>query len=270
MNPAARASKTVQAVLPAPLLEIRHLHRRFGGLDAVKDLSLSLEEGTIRGIIGPNGAGKTTLFNLISGTFPPSSGEVLFRGEEITGEPPHRIAARGILRTFQALKLSRSLPVLDNVLLGCHTRGTAGFFQGLLGLPRGRREEKDLTREAMSVMEELDIARYASVPAGSLPFGIQRTVELARALAAGPRLLLLDEPASGLNMQETDLLADQIRKIRNRGLTVLLVEHDMTLVMDICDSITVLNFGQLIASGTPGEIQKNPDVLSIYLGEEDA
>ena len=254
----------------APLLTLHHLHRRFGGLDAVKDISFGVPEGTIQAVIGPNGAGKTTLFNLISGTLSPTSGEIRFKDEVITGLYPHRIAKKGIIRTFQSLKISRTMSVLDNVLLGRHTLGTAGFLSGMLGLPKGRREEKAMTRAAMEILQELEIADFADTPAGSLPFGTQRTVELARALAAEPVLLLLDEPASGLNMQETALLAEQIVKIRATGLTVLLVEHDMSLVMDISDNITVLNFGQMIASGTPGEIQKNEDVLSIYLGEEDA
>jgi branched-chain amino acid transport system ATP-binding protein len=252
------------------ILEVCELNRSFGGLHAVSQVSFGLEEGIIKAIIGPNGAGKTTLFNLISGAIPPSSGRIIFRGEDITRLPPYRIAGKGIIRTFQNLKLSRHMTVLENVMIGRHIRSRSGFIPSILKLPSARREEKSIREKALEALETLGIADYRDRDVSSLPFGIQRSVEFARALACEPSLLLLDEPASGLNMYETRELAELILRIREKGITILLVEHDMGLVMDISDEIVVLNFGQKVAEGEPGAIQRNSEVIRIYLGDEDA
>jgi branched-chain amino acid transport system ATP-binding protein len=252
------------------LLSITSLNKRFGGLHAVNDVSFGLEKDSIQAVIGPNGAGKTSLFNLISGAIPPDSGTVKFKDRDITGLAPHRIARHGIIRTFQALKLSASMTALENVMLGPHRNTKAGFASAILSLPRAGREEKIIREKARSAMATLGIEGQARALAGSLPFGTQRAVEMARALAAEPELLLLDEPASGLNMRETRELAELIQRIRDSGVTILIVEHDMSLVMGISDRVVALNFGRKIAEGTPREIQANPDVVRIYLGEEDA
>lgn len=253
-----------------PLLELQSVSRHFGGLKAVNDVSLRIAENRITAVIGPNGAGKTTLFNLISGTLPLSSGTIRYRDETISGLKPYQIAYRGILRTFQNLKLAGHMTVLENVMIGRHTKSSAGFFAGLLNLPKTWREEREIREQAYSYLSFFGIEDLAGIEVANLPFGKQRAVEFARALAAEPVLLLLDEPASGLNIYETEELAELIIKIKERGITVLLVEHDMSLVMEISDSISVLNFGRLIAAGTPGEVQKNEEVIKIYLGDTDA
>jgi branched-chain amino acid transport system ATP-binding protein len=252
------------------LLEVRGLDKRFGGLHAVNEVSFDLAAGSIKAVIGPNGAGKTTIFNLISGSMPPSAGRVLFKGEDITGAKPFVIARKGVIRTFQSVKLAKHMTVLDNVMLGRHRASSAGFLAGLLNLPSTWKEEERIREKALEAIETLGIAEYGDKSAGGLPFGIQRSVEFARALAAEPELLLLDEPASGLNVYETMELASLISKIREKGITILIVEHDMSLVMDISDEIVVLDFGKKIAEGTPREIQANREVIDIYLGEEDA
>lgn len=251
-------------------LEVSALNKRFGGLHAVNDVGFSLEKGRIQAVIGPNGAGKTSLFNLISGTIAPDSGKVSFKDRDITALAPHRIARHGIIRTFQALKLSPNMTALENVMLGRHRITNAGFASAILALPRARKEERLIREAAQEALRTLGIERHAQARAGSLPFGTQRAVEMARALAAGPELLLLDEPASGLNMKETSELSELILRIRAGGVTVLIVEHDMSLVMGISDHVVVLNFGRKIAEGPPREIQANPEVVRIYLGEEDA
>ncbi len=253
-----------------PLLELDSVSRHFGGLKAVQNVSFSVEEKCITAVIGPNGAGKTTLFNCISGSLPLTSGKITFRGTSISGMKPHQIAYQGILRTFQNVKIAGHMSVLENVMIGRHTKSSAGFFAGLLNLPKTWREEKSIREEAYEYLSVTGIADLAGIEVANLPFGKQRAVEFARALAAEPVLLLLDEPASGLNMYETEELADLILTIKERGISVLLVEHDMSLVMDISDTISVLNFGSLIASGTPDEVQKNEDVIKIYLGGNDA
>lgn len=252
------------------LLEVSGLSRSFGGLRAVDGVSFSAEADRITAVIGPNGAGKTTLFNLIAGSLGPDSGRVSFSGEDITGLKPFRVARRGIARTFQAIKLSGKMTALENVMIGRHVRSRAGFASGLLAAPWTRAEERSVREEAMKAIELLGIADYSRKEAGSLPFGIQRSVELARALASEPRLLLLDEPASGLNIMETRQLARLIALIRGRGIAILVVEHDMSLVMDVSEEIVVLNFGKKIAQGKPREIQANREVIDIYLGEDDA
>ncbi len=251
-------------------LEIKELDKFFGGLHAVNQVSFGVKAGLIKAVIGPNGAGKTTLFNLISGSIKPSSGHVRFRGEDITNLKPYQIARKGIIRTFQNLKLFRHMTVLENVMIGRHTRSKAGFISAFLNLPWTWKEERSIKEEALKAIELTGIKDVCHKEAGSLPFGKQRAVELARALASEPTLLLLDEPASGLNIHETKELSRLILEIRDRGITILIVEHDMSLVMDISDEITVLNFGRKIAEGKPHEIQKNKKVINIYLGDENA
>jgi branched-chain amino acid transport system ATP-binding protein len=252
------------------ILEIRELSRHFGGLKAVDRVSFDVTSGKINAIIGPNGAGKTTLFNCITGVLPLTSGEVLYQGEKISGSKPHQIAYKGILRTFQNLKLAGHMTALENVMIGRHTKSSAGFFAGMLNLPGTWKEEASIRESAMIYLDMMGLSDLAGTEVANLPFGKQRAVEFARALAAEPVLLLLDEPASGLNIYETEELAEIITRIKERGITVLLVEHDMSLVMDISDEIVVLNFGELIARGTPEEVQRNEQVIDIYLGGEDA
>lgn len=252
------------------ILEINKLDCFFGGLHAVNQVSFGLEKGLIKAIIGPNGAGKTTLFNLISGVIPPSSGNVFFCGENITGLKPFQIANKGMIRTFQNLKLSKHMTVLENVMIGRHTRSHSGFIASMLKLPSARREEISIREEALNALETLHISEYKDKQVTGLPFGIQRSVEFARALVCEPTLLLLDEPASGLNMYETREIAELILEIREKGITILIVEHDMSLVMDIADEIVVLSFGEKIADDIPYSIQRNSEVIRIYLGDEDA
>ncbi len=251
------------------LLSVEALDKSFGGLHAVNGVSFAVREGTIKAVIGPNGAGKTTLFNMIAGALPSDGGRVMYRGKPLTGLKPCRIAERGVLRTFQNLKLCTHMSVLDNVLLGRHTAGRAGFFAGMLSLPKSRREENAAREAVFGILEWLNIADIAEKDVGNLSFGNQRAVELARVLAADPAVLLLDEPAAGLNMHETDALAERITAICAQGRTILLVEHDMSLVMDISDEVVVLNFGEKIAEGSPKSIQNNSDVIRIYLGGGD-
>ncbi len=250
-------------------MRIHKLDKSFGGLHAVDDVSFDVPEGNIKAVIGPNGAGKTTLFNMIAGTFAPDNGHVTYKDTVLTGLKPYQIATLGILRTFQNLKLSSHMSVLDNVLLGRHTAGTAGFLSGMLALKKSRREELEAREKVIEILEWLGILELKDREVGNLSFGKQRSVELARLLAADPAILLLDEPAAGLNMHETDQLAELIVKIRDQGRTILLVEHDMSLVMDISDEIVVLNFGKKIAEGSPASIQKNKEVIKIYLGGDD-
>ncbi|NLZ05750.1 MAG: ABC transporter ATP-binding protein [Phycisphaerae bacterium] len=252
------------------LLETKHLHRSFGGVHAVKDVSMKVRTGAIKAVIGPNGAGKTTLFNLIAGTTAPQQGEVLFRGRRITAWKPHAVAATGIARTFQTTKLFPHMTVQENVMVGRHPRTRSGFLAGMLNLPRTWREDRQTQTKATEILADLGLAPYAGETASNLSFGRQRLVEFARALATEPALLLLDEPAAGLNIYETQELSRLILKIRDRGVTCLIVEHDMSLVMDISDEVLVLDQGQKIAEGPPAAIQRNPDVIRIYLGDDHA
>jgi branched-chain amino acid transport system ATP-binding protein len=252
------------------LLEVQGLNRFFGGLHAVNEVSLAQAEGEIKAVIGPNGAGKTTLFNLIAGSLAPSSGTVSFAGRRISGLRIHEVAAAGIARTFQSIRLTAGMSVLDSVMLGRHLRSRSGFVASMLHTSGCRSEERAIREKALELLDLFGLADAAAQEAVALPFGSQRSVELARALASEPRLLLLDEPASGLNIRETGHLAELIRAIRDRGITVLLVEHDMSLVMDISDSIAVLNYGRKIAEGTPREVRRNREVIDIYLGQDDA
>jgi len=252
------------------IMRIENLDKYFGGLHAVNSVSFDVKQGIIKSVIGPNGAGKTTMFNMIAGYETPSSGQVYFKDTLITGKRPWQVAEQGLLRTFQNLKLSKHMSVLDNVLLGWHSLGSAGFIQGMLSLPGSRKEEKMAKDAVFPILEWLDIIDLKDSEVGNLSFGNQRAVELARALASNPPMLLLDEPAAGLNMHETADLAERIVEVRDQGRTVLLVEHDMSLVMDISDEIVVLNFGGKLAEGIPKDIQQNEEVIRIYLGGEDA
>jgi branched-chain amino acid transport system ATP-binding protein len=254
----------------AALLEVQKLDRSFGGLRAVQGLSFSVAPGAIQAIIGPNGAGKTTVFNLIAGTLAPDGGTVTFRGENITRRRPHRIAAMGIARTFQTTKLFPHMTVHENVMVGRHVRSRAGFLAGICNLPWTWKEERAIRARALALLEKLELASLAGEIAGNLSFGVARRVEFARALATEPALLLLDEPAAGLNIYETNELAKVITSIRDWGITILVVEHDMSLVMDISDRIVVLDHGRKIAEGVPQEIQRNPEVIRVYLGDDDA
>jgi branched-chain amino acid transport system ATP-binding protein len=252
------------------LLQTRSLHRSFGGVHAVKDVTFCVPCGAIKAVIGPNGAGKTTLFNLIAGSILPHRGEVLFRDRPITGWKPHAVASLGIARTFQTTKLFPHMTVLENVMVGRHSRMRSGFLAGMLNLPSTWREARETNAKAHAILEDLGLAAHAGEIASNLSFGRQRLVEFARALAMEPTLLLLDEPAAGLNIYETKELAQLILKIRDRGITCLIVEHDMSLVMNISDEVVVLDQGQKIAEGTPSAIQRNPDVVRIYLGDDHA
>ncbi len=252
------------------LLETKGLHRFFGGLHAVNDVSIAVRQGSIKGVIGPNGAGKTTLFNLIAGTIQPHKGEVFFKDKKITALKPHAVAGRGIARTFQTTKLFSHMTVLENVMVGRHSRTKCGFISGMLNLPSAWREDKHTKEKAMSILSDIGLKEHAFETASNLPFGRQRLVEFARALAMEPQLLLLDEPAAGLNIYETKELAKLILWIRDRGVTCLVVEHDMSLVMAISDDVVVLDQGRKIAEGPPRAVQRNPEVIRIYLGDNDA
>ena len=252
------------------LLDIQNVKKQFGGLLAVSEVSFAVKKGMIKAVIGPNGAGKTTLFNLISGNLPLTSGAIFFEDKPIHGLHPYQIAQRGIARTFQNIKLFPGMTALENVMIGRHTRSRAGFLAGMLHLPAAGREEVEIREKSLALLELLEISQFADVEATSLAFGQQRAVEFARALASEPTILLLDEPAAGLNIYETAEIARLITKIREQGITVLLVEHDMSLVMDISDEIVVLSFGQKIAEDVPGAIQQNQEVIEIYLGTADA
>ena len=250
------------------LLEVEDVRRAFGGVVAVNHVSFDVDQGQIKAIIGPNGAGKTTLFNVISGLLKSETGRVTFKRKHIGGLKPYQIAQAGVARTFQNLSLFLQISVLENVMVGQHCRTRREFAGCCLKTPGQRREERAIRDAAMARIDYVGLARCASRMAGALPFGQRRMVELARALATNPDLLLLDEPASGLNMSETDELGELIRKIRDSGTTVLLVEHDMSLVMDISDEILVLDNGAVIAEGPPAAIQNDPHVIAVYLGSD--
>ena len=249
------------------LLELAHVSKTFGGLKAVNDLSFEVRPGEILGLIGPNGAGKTTVFNLVTGVLEPTSGDILFASENIGGRAPHVIAQRGLARTFQHLNLIGGLSLLENVALGAYTRTRSNLFQGMLALERN--EAARTRAEAYRQLERVGLADNAFDAANSLPLGKQRLLEVARALVADPVLLLLDEPAAGLRKHEKAELVALIRRLKNEGVTILLVEHDMELVMDLAERIVVMNYGEKLAEGTPAEVRENPQVLEAYLGVDD-
>ena len=249
------------------MLEVRELTQRFGGITALEDISFSVTKGEITGVIGPNGAGKTTLFNIVTGIYTQTSGTVLLDTTDISSLPAEKLAAKGLVRTFQNIELFGNMTVLENVMLGMHTRSHCGILACLFKMPWHLREERLIREQASQWLDFCGITDLSDQKASNLPFGKGRLLEIARAMAVNPSIMLMDEPAAGLNSRETAQLADLIRKIRAAGVTVVLVEHDMELVMDICDRIIVLNLGKKLAEGTPREIQENKAVISAYLGE---
>ncbi|HPA14775.1 MAG TPA: ABC transporter ATP-binding protein [Desulfobacterales bacterium] len=249
-----------------PLLRADSISKAFGGVQALLNVSFEVSEGTILGIIGPNGAGKTTLFNVITSAYPPDSGQLFLDRKKIQNRKVHELVRLGIARTFQNVELFENMTALENVMVGQYTQTRCGIFAAAARLPWAVAEEKQAREEAMALLSFVGIAQYAENRSGNLPFGWQRLLEIARALAAKPRLLLLDEPAAGLNAVETRRLGNLIERIRHQGVTILLVEHDMNLTMTICDRIIVLNYGKILAHGTPEEIQSNPAVMAAYLG----
>jgi len=249
------------------MLEIRGITQRFGGITALEDISFTVARGDITGVIGPNGAGKTTLFNIATGIYSQTSGQILLDGVDISRIPAERLASRGLVRTFQNIELFGTMTVLENVMVGLHTQSHCGILSCMGKMPWHLTEERRIRTLALEWLGFCGIADLADQVAGSLPFGKGRMLEIARAMAVEPRIMLMDEPAAGLNNRETSELAGLIRKIRDTGVTVVLVEHDMELVMDICDRIVVLNLGKKLAEGTPREIQENQAVIAAYLGE---
>ena len=251
------------------ILEISHLTKRFGGLAAVNDVSFSVPDGGIVGLIGPNGAGKTTIFNLITGVYGLTDGKVEFMGKNIVGLPPYKIADAGITRTFQNIRLFKNLTVFENVLTACHLSASYNVVESVLRLPRFRSEEKALYAKAERLLEIMGLTERRDLVANNLPYGMQRRLEIVRALATRPRLLLLDEPAAGMNGEEVTELIGLLRRIRSEfDLTIVMIEHRMQLVMNLCERVVALNFGCVIADGTPGAIRSNPKVLESYLGSE--
>jgi len=250
------------------MLEVRAITQRFGGINALQDISFTVAKGDITGVIGPNGAGKTTLFNIVTGIYTQTSGQIFLDGADISHVPAEKLAQRGLVRTFQNIELFGSMTVLENVMVGLHTRSSCGIVSCMGKMPWHMREERQIRKRAHDWLAFCGISDLADHTAGSLPFGKGRLLEIARAMAVEPRIMLMDEPAAGLNNRETSELAGLIRKIRDAGVTVVLVEHDMELVMDICDRIVVLNLGRKLAEGTPREIQDSPEVITAYLGDD--
>lgn len=249
------------------ILEIQNLTKAFQGLVAANNVSFGVERGTIKALIGPNGAGKTTIFNMVTGLLTPTRGTITFKGELMNPYPPHVRACKGISRTFQIIRPFAEMTVLENVSVGCHSRTKTGLFCAAFRLPLCRADERKARKRSMEEIEFVGLESKADKLAGSLAMGEQRLMEIARALATDPELVLFDEPAAGLNEKETDQLAEDLLRIKERGITVLLVEHDMRMVMRVSDEIVVINYGTRIAQGTPLEIRNDPDVITAYLGK---
>ena len=250
------------------MLEVNHLAIQFGGLRAVDGFNVSIEKGQLYGLIGPNGAGKTTIFNLLTGVYKPTEGIIKLDGQDITGKSTIQINKAGIARTFQNIRLFKDMPVLDNVKVGLHNHHSYSTLTGILRLPNYRKVEKEMNEKAMELLKVFDLEKFASYKAANLPYGQQRKLEIARALATDPKLLLLDEPAAGMNPNETGELMDMIRFVRDEfHMTILLIEHDMKLVSGICEELTVLNFGEVLAQGKTTDVLNDPQVIKAYLGE---
>lgn len=251
------------------MLELNDVSRHFGGLHALSRVNMTVPQGKVTGLIGPNGAGKTTLINNISGLDHPTSGRIRFNGQDISRMQPFRITRLGIARTYQNIRLFGDMTALENLLISQHGRGNASFFEALVFTPHYRREERTLRENARALLDRFGLGAVADVQAGTLPYGDQRRLEMARALATEPQLILLDEPTAGMNAIETHSLGEQIIRLRAEGLTVLVIEHDMSLIQQVCDEIYVLNFGEILAHGTHDEIKHDPVVVQAYLGEEE-